>query len=233
MTEAEWLAATDPEQMLASLRGQASATDRKLRLFACACARLVMRFPCDSRAWTAIETAERFADGGETDEHLAAAGEAAVERLRDMVEDVGHVDDGSNAVVRAAEATCIRRALHVARVAARVASEAATAARGTATGKATRQRLAALLTCILRRCTARAVDRAWLAWNDGTARRLAESAYMKRSLPEGTLEAARLALVADALEDAGCTDGELPGHLRGPGLHVRGCWALDLVLAKS
>jgi hypothetical protein len=35
------------------------------------------------------------------------------------------------------------------------------------------------------------------------------------------------------LEDAGCTDADLLGHLRGPGPHVRGCWAVDLVLGKS
>jgi hypothetical protein len=44
---------------------------------------------------------------------------------------------------------------------------------------------------------------------------------------------ARGALLADALEDAGCTDAELLGHLRSPGPHVRGCWAVDLVLGKS
>lgn len=39
MTEAEWLASTDPRQMLAFLKGKVS--DRKLRLFACACTRRV------------------------------------------------------------------------------------------------------------------------------------------------------------------------------------------------
>jgi hypothetical protein len=42
-----------------------------------------------------------------------------------------------------------------------------------------------------------------------------------------------LARLADALEDAGCTDPELLGHLRSPGPHVRGCWAVDLVLGKE
>jgi hypothetical protein len=73
----------------------------------------------------------------------------------------------------------------------------------------------------------------WLEWGDGTVRKLAESAYAERVLPEGTLDVARLALVADALEDAGCTDAELLGHLRGPGPHVRGCRALDLVLGRE
>ena len=40
----------------------------------------------------------------------------------------------------------------------------------------------------------------------------------------------RLPILADALQDAGCADGELLGHCRGPGPHARGCWAVDLVL---
>jgi hypothetical protein len=35
------------------------------------------------------------------------------------------------------------------------------------------------------------------------------------------------------LEDAGCTDITVLNHLRGPGLHARGCWCLDLILGKS
>ncbi len=42
-----------------------------------------------------------------------------------------------------------------------------------------------------------------------------------------------LPVLADAFEAAGCTDAELLGHLRGPGAHVRGCWALDLILSKE
>jgi hypothetical protein len=36
-----------------------------------------------------------------------------------------------------------------------------------------------------------------------------------------------------ALEDAGCDLADLLGHLRGPGPHVRGCWAVDLLLGKG
>jgi hypothetical protein len=42
-----------------------------------------------------------------------------------------------------------------------------------------------------------------------------------------------LPILADALEEAGCTDPEILGHLRSPGPHVRGCWALDLVLGRA
>ena len=43
----------------------------------------------------------------------------------------------------------------------------------------------------------------------------------------------RMPELADALEDAGCTNAEILAHCRQPGPHVRGCWALDLVLGKE
>jgi hypothetical protein len=47
------------------------------------------------------------------------------------------------------------------------------------------------------------------------------------------LDEANLAVLADALEEAGCTNGEILEHLRKPGPHVRGCWAVDLVLQQA
>ena len=71
------------------------------------------------------------------------------------------------------------------------------------------------------------------AWLTPTVLALAQAAYDDRVLPAGTLEPARLAVLADALADAGCTDGDLLTHLRGPGPHVRGCWVVDLLLGKE
>jgi len=42
-----------------------------------------------------------------------------------------------------------------------------------------------------------------------------------------------LPILADALEEAGCDDVDVLAHLRGPGPHARGCWALDLVLGRE
>src|SRR5205823_5864770 len=42
-----------------------------------------------------------------------------------------------------------------------------------------------------------------LEWHGGTVRRLAEDAYENRTLPGGHLDPARLAVLADALEEAG------------------------------
>ena len=54
--------------------------------------------------------------------------------------------------------------------------------------------------------------------------KLAQAAYEERTLPAGTLSASRLAVLADALEEKGCTDSHILSHCREPGVHVRGCW---------
>ena len=74
---------------------------------------------------------------------------------------------------------------------------------------------------------------AWLSWHDATVVRLAQAAYEERQMPAGTLDNGRLAVLADGLEEAGCTSEDILGHLRGPGPHVRGCWAVDRCLGKS
>jgi hypothetical protein len=62
---------------------------------------------------------------------------------------------------------------------------------------------------------------------------LAQAAYDQRELPAGTLDPTRLAVLADALEEAGCDQADLLSHLRDPGPHVRGCWVIDLLLGKE
>jgi hypothetical protein len=69
------MACTDPTPMLLFLRGRAS--DRKLRLFACACCRLVWHLIPDWRSRGAVLTAERSADGLAGEGDLRAARAAA------------------------------------------------------------------------------------------------------------------------------------------------------------
>jgi hypothetical protein len=61
---------------------------------------------------------------------------------------------------------------------------------------------------------------------------LARAAYDERQLPSGELDLDRLAVLSDALEEAGAP-AEMLEHLRSPGPHVRGCWAVDLCLGLS
>jgi hypothetical protein len=70
-------------------------------------------------------------------------------------------------------------------------------------------------------------------WYSPTLRSISQAAYEERCLPSDNLDGATLAVMADLLEDAGFTDETILSHLRSPGPHVRGCWALDLILGKS
>ena len=52
-------------------------------------------------------------------------------------------------------------------------------------------------------------------------------------ISDGTLDAWRLVVLADALEEAGCIDEAILRHLRDPRPHVCGCHVLDLLLGKE
>jgi hypothetical protein len=67
---------------------------------------------------------------------------------------------------------------------------------------------------------------AWLIWNGGTVRTLAEAIYAERAFE-------RTSILADALEDAGCADEQILSHCRGDGAHVRGCWIVDLFTGRG
>jgi hypothetical protein len=71
-----------------------------------------------------------------------------------------------------------------------------------------------------------AADPGWLDHAGGTAGRLAREIYESRQYAD-------LPILADALEDAGCTSAVILEHFREPGRHVLGCWALDSVLSKE
>ncbi len=70
------------------------------------------------------------------------------------------------------------------------------------------------------------IDSGWLAWNDGTVPKLAQGIYNDRAFDH-------LPILADALEESGCTNSDILAHCRQPGEHVRGCWVVDLMLGKE
>src|SRR6516162_5253590 len=85
MTEAEWLACTDPRSMLAFLRGSGKVSDRKLRLFVCACCRHIWHLLTDVRSRKAIEVAERCADGWANPQALLEASDSAWAAAKEMI----------------------------------------------------------------------------------------------------------------------------------------------------
>lgn len=82
MTEVKWLSSDDAPVMLEYILGRVS--QRKLRLFAVACARKLSSLLSDKRFRALIDVAERFADGQASPEELEAAGKAVDPLLAPM-----------------------------------------------------------------------------------------------------------------------------------------------------
>jgi hypothetical protein len=244
VNEAEWLACTDPQKMLEFLKGK--ATDRKRRLVAVACCwRILALMPKECRL--AVEVAERCADGMATEKDSWEAWHAAGSAARNTATDpqkrraaycayravepldlkypdydypgVWHEDWLEGAVKVVAEERAWNPDYHQWRESVH---------------RQENLQIANIIRDIFgnpfRPIT---ISPAVLSWNDAVVVRLAQAAYEERHMPSGTLDSVRLAVLADALEEAGCTDVDILGHLRGPGPHVRGCWPVDLCLGKS
>lgn len=68
MTESEWNTCDNPKAMLHFVADKKLGSERKFRLFTCACFRRVWSSLSDDRAKKAIEVAERYADDQASDE---------------------------------------------------------------------------------------------------------------------------------------------------------------------
>jgi hypothetical protein len=64
------------------------------------------------------------------------------------------------------------------------------------------------------------------AWQTAAVVSIAQAIYAQRAFD-------RMPILADALEDAGCTHTEILNHCRQPAEHVRGCWVIDFLLGKE
>jgi hypothetical protein len=189
MTEAKWLACTDPQKMLEFLWGKAS--ERKLRLFAVAAAREKHR---PSQPPEIIEVAERFADGL-----------ATLDEIRSYWLEPGGLN----------EVTWPERPNEWAFVVVAFSLHSFDA------------KLAPILHDILGNpFRSASLEPAWLSWHDGLLVSMARQMYESRDFSD-------MPILADALEEAGCTSGDILAHCRSGGEHVRGCWVIDLLLGKS
>jgi hypothetical protein len=227
MTEAEWLNCTDVEEMLKVLPGKTS--DRKLRLFTCACFHtLDAEQPASETARAAIELAEQYLERGVADVELGLASAAARDQMfepwsRPMGSGPPPMTDvrGSWMARMARWASCIDR-----QYAAMMGAEATT-------GLSSHRKIeppdwSARSSYLLREIIGNpyrplVTDSRWLSTTVVTLSRLAYDSRSFEALP----------ILADALEDAGCGDSDILAHCRGPGPHVRGCWVVDLLLGKS
>jgi hypothetical protein len=238
VTQSEWLECTDPQPMLESLRGK--TTERKLRLFAVACCRRIWHLLTEGRSRNAVEVAEKHADGWLTDVQLADASlqaEQAFHRTREL-EPSGNDETPTIMASSAVWGATVCRS-----------DESMIGPDEPLVGMAINTALQAEVTAEYKRQAWERVAQAALlrdifgnpfrpvstnpVWITPTVLNLARSAYDERIMPSGELDPARLSVLSDALEEARCDNNDMLTHLRSPGPHVRGCWAVDLVLGKE
>jgi hypothetical protein len=256
MNESEWLACADPERMMDYLPSRASA--RKLRLLACACCRAALRVIPDGDCREGIDLAERIADKSASDEEVGRfrptiqskarmAEEWAINSARSHIrggwwsreqgpEKYLGYQSGNDALTAAALSLFIQ-AVGWSLGAAGEWRQSVEAARSAMSQieYPTEEYLRAVLACLFGNPfrPSPPLPGAVIAWNDRTVPRIAQGIYEERLMGAATLDAARLAILADALLDAGCDNEGLIAHCRSEGLHVMGCWGIDLILGKE
>jgi hypothetical protein len=227
MTETEWFASDDPSAMLEHL-GEPVERFRKFQLVAVACCRRLDHVVADlPPGWRNLvrHRIDSLEDSADSTSSPFDRGD-----LTGAVEPLAHVWSPEVRWASQIEETLTRR------VALALAQEAAVFCAGVVGPESDFGRL---LSRDEQRAQCRLVhdifgnpfrdvvmDPDWLAWRDGTAVKLARTAYDDRRWDV-------LPILADALHEAGCTDDAILDHCRGPGPHVRGCWVVDLVLGMS
>jgi hypothetical protein len=201
--------------MLEFLRGKVS--DRKLLLFSCACFRRIWHWLASEDCRKAVDAAEASADsptpGKEQrkirDELTKAAGLAGYGYPRRIYPP--HL--GPEARIRYSPEG-------VARIAHRVTADAS---QQESVPEELRTQAHLIRDIIGNPYRSVSLDPAWRTL---TVLQLGQSIYDDRAFDQ-------LPILADALEDAGCQNASILQHLRSPGPHVRGCWALDLILGRN
>lgn len=230
MTEAEWLCCGDPVRMMAALTngseplehadgrsqyGGKLIGDRKFRRFAIACCRSVWHLLTDERSRKAVEVAERRADGEGSLAEFNAAKEAAYRAVPNgpdfTIEDtvaLAMFDDPPQVVEHLF-------ALNAAFLAEHFPLDAQADLIRELVGNPFREMRSP-------RAFGGLMKVGWLTPN---VLHVAEDIYRRGAFDE-------VGVLADALEEAGCGNADLLGHLRSPVPHTRGCWALDLILGR-
>ncbi len=230
MTEAEWLSCADPALMVKFLRSKVN--DRKLRLVLVGYCHQVWDL-LSEHGRRPLAVAERYADGMATAEELEEAMYMADNAAVDA--DMWHQQAQDDRWLAGLSAEEDEAVLHEIDYRSRQLHAAMTVHTATFPMSWLRSQDFASLKeagCKLLRDVVGnpfhsvTCNPAWLVWNNGMVRLIAQTIYDQRAFD-------RMPILADALEDAGCNNADILNHCRQPGVHVRGCWVVDLLLGKE
>jgi hypothetical protein len=233
MTETEWLACRTSRKLLDFLRGR--LTERKLRLIGCGCCRERWEQFSLPECRTAVEVAERIADG--------VASTAEIKEGFRLADYARNMSTGTVAGIprryKTREARCASWAVYelVVEIDRGVPNYLAYALQPCVEDALDYLSAIRLNPSAERFCQARVIRdvvsnpfrslNVQAFWRTPDVMLLAKGIYDDRAFD-------RMPILADALQDAGCDSDDVLSHCRDTSLkHVRGCWAVDLVLDKS
>jgi hypothetical protein len=215
VTEEEWWACEDLVQMAGFLTGKACDTTRRWRLFTVACCDRLWSLIWEEPLENLVGVLDDYAEGRATLEDWQAA-------LREHYTFEFHSAEAAEEGMGYGEDEAAGYALMLAEV---LASRCPYAEKEEErrTPQAEQARQADLLRDVFNPFNASRIND---ASRSSTVQQIAQTIYDERVFD-------RIPILADALEEAGCTNAEILAHCRGGGDHVRGCWVLDLLLGKS
>jgi hypothetical protein len=219
MTEEGWWGCGDPGALLNHLRDKAGA--RKFRLYAIACCWRFSQLLADDRTRLGLIAAEEFCEGRIREKQRAAAEQAVLAVINADLGDATKTASPVHYIALAVQqATRRNRDMWFATYQARAFVESAA-------GDRTGERI--VHGRVLREVFGNPFRPVTFdpAWRTTDVLLLARGTYEEKAFD-------RMPILADALQDAGCDSADILDHLRDPqATHVRGCWALDLVLGKE
>jgi hypothetical protein len=226
MTETDWTTSAKPIPMLRFLRDRAS--DRKLRLFAVACCRRIRDLLPDDRCRSALETAERFADG---EASLVALQEARRQAIFSYDSYPDYESDrftGRESAAAAIAGACWTESPGQFLGLRDVVGNCYGLGR-LSTGWRNGGRIEWIRQCRdIRDVFGNPFRTLTLvpAWFTPEVITIANSMYDARAFD-------RLPDLAQALKRANCADEAVLTHCHQTGPHVRGCWVVDAILGRS
>jgi hypothetical protein len=227
--EQDWLQASSAIHLFARAGrlgiARTASGRRQLRLLACALCRCAWD-QLDKDARAAVIVAEQYADGRATEADLARAHDGIASTITGKLGASLPRPNDSSFSQRATEALRLARAVfwttsrrNVREIAENVYADISAVCRLSSAFSA------GLIRCLLGNpYRPVALPRSILSRNDGTCLKLARVMDEARDFQS-------MGILADALEEAGCTDAAVLAHCRRPGPHAHGCHVLEAVLA--
>jgi len=234
-THKDWLRITNVDLVTHHPSYRSKQFDRKRRLLSVASAKLTALFLADRRFDEALEACDWYADGVASWNDVKAARRKvfAAIRANANLNSLPHLKFAADAVLASLEQNATRNidGIYLSRRAVREWTES---------------HPPKARTKLPREFASSKHHEQWLAkdgmdvysnpfrpvafdpnWRTSTAVALAQQMYDSRDF-------GAMPILADALQDACCDNDDILNHCRdASGVHVRGCWVVDLVLGKA